>query len=143
MSQGPIWICRVPVVRAILRILAFPAGGREMRIRFRTAMTGVIVMWLMSVVPAIPQLRPGPVVNKPDTSVELETSQVGGRGWNLYSSVNALRCGYGQAIVGISSKRGSVLDYVQLACADISCNQNSCGWSQYNWGPSAGDATGG
>jgi hypothetical protein len=86
----------------------------------------------------------GPLVNKPNEFYETETQQVGGAGWNWYTYVGALRCsGTSQAIVGVSIVKGSVLDYVQIICANISCGPQGCGWTQSTWGPGAGNSKAG
>jgi hypothetical protein len=85
----------------------------------------------------------GPLVNSPNAYYENETQQVGGAGWHWYTYVGALRCqGDNEAIVGVFSRRGSVLDYVQIACAPIICGPQGCGWKHAAWGAGAGDAKG-
>lgn len=87
----------------------------------------------------------GPISNRPNDAYEEETKQVGGKGiWNYYSFVGALRCpGANDAIVGIYSRRGSILDYVQILCATVSCGPQGCGWRQSRFGPAKGNPSGG
>lgn len=87
----------------------------------------------------------GPISNRPNDAFEEETAQVGGKGvFNYYTFVGALRCtGQNESMVGIYTRRGSVLDYVRLACAVVSCGPRGCGWAQYHWGPGQGNPNGG
>lgn len=87
----------------------------------------------------------GPISNRPNNAFEEETAQVGGKGvFNYYSFVGALRClSQNESMVGIYTRRGSVLDYVRLACAVISCDRTGCRWTQYQWGPGKGNPNGG
>src|SRR5260370_33371382 len=96
----------------------------------------------------VPAQRPfpgGPISNRPNNAFEEETAQVGGKGvFNYYTFVGALRClGQTESMVGIYTRRGSVLDYVRLACAVISCDRTGCRWTQYHWGPGKGNPNGG
>ena len=59
------------------------------------------------------------------------------------ASSRELRCGDGESIVGLRVRRGEVLDGVQVACAKTSCSAGSCVWSAFQWGPNAGNLTGG
>ena len=105
-----------------------------------------LIPMLLSIQAAYPQspYPGGPLADKPNPFYETETQQVGGAGWNWYSYVGALRCtSENQAIVRLYSRRGSVLDYVRIACANISCGPQGCGWTQANWGAGVGDANGG
>ena len=83
--------------------------------------------------------RPGP--NEVDTSDR--GGQIGGiklgRGYRLID----LRCAPGEAIVGLRTRRGSVLDYVQIDCARPVCDSRGCQWSSSYSGPSAGNSGGG
>lgn len=86
----------------------------------------------------------GSLADKPNPFFESETQQVGGMGiYKWYTFVGALRCGANEAIVGLYSRRGSVLDYVRIACAPITCGPKGCGWQRARWGPGAGNANGG
>ena len=62
-----------------------------------------------------------------------------GRGYKLID----LRCGAGEAIVGLRTRRGSVLDYIQIDCARPVCDGRGCQWSSSLPGRSAGNAGGG
>jgi hypothetical protein len=81
--------------------------------------------------------RPGEI----DTAAE--GGQAGGkqigRGYRLID----LRCAPGEVIAGARIRRGSVLDYLEIACARPSCDVYGCGWTSYWWGMSAGDPGGG
>jgi hypothetical protein len=88
------------------------------------------------------QLPPGPLTNPPQPG-ETETIQAGGRDGN-YSWYGDLRCQRpNQAIVGVRIRTGSVLDYLQIACAVIECPNGKCGWTSYVSTISAGDPNGG
>ncbi len=71
---------------------------------------------------------------------ETETPQVGGAGFGSYSFVGSLRCNSpSDAIVGARSRKGAVVDYIQIACAPVT----NASWSTPYWGKSAGNAQGG
>lgn len=69
--------------------------------------------------------------------------QAGGQEWGAGYAFRTLRCGNGEAIVGARIRRGDVLDFLQVACAAVVCTGNTCQWSQYYWGPWAGNSSGG
>jgi hypothetical protein len=69
--------------------------------------------------------------------------QAGGKQWGAGYGCRTLRCGNGEAIVGARIRRGDVLDFLQVACAAVVCTGNTCQWSQYYWGPWAGNSSGG
>lgn len=81
--------------------------------------------------------RPGEI----DTAAE--GGQAGGtqigRGYRLID----LRCAPGDVLAGVRIRRGSVLDYLEIACARPSCDAYGCSWSSYSWGMSAGNPEGG
>jgi len=71
---------------------------------------------------------------------EVETRQIGGSGFGVNMSVGSLRCGPADAVmVGARTRKGSVVDYLQIACARY---QNGR-WGQRYWRSSAGNAEGG
>jgi hypothetical protein len=89
------------------------------------------------------KLPPGPLLDRPSAN-ERETVQAGGHGWGNYSQVGNLRCqGSREAIVGFRIRRGSALDYLQIACAAINCVGAKCGWTSYLSEGSAGNPSGG
>lgn len=71
---------------------------------------------------------------------ETETQQVGGAGIGSYSFVGSLRCNSpSDAIVGARTRKGAVIDYIQIACAPVS----NASWTTSYWGKGAGNAQGG
>jgi hypothetical protein len=86
--------------------------------------------------------RPGEV----DTAAA-RGGQAGGSGLTYGANwqLTALRCSAGQAIVGVTIRRGDALDYMQIACATPVCGNGGCQWatSSLNWGASAGNPDGG
>lgn len=100
----------------------------------------------------IPQSNPGNSAALPNATLqnepgpdEVETQQIGGAGWHVYYQVGALRCPAGEAMVGVRTRRGSVIDFMQVACAPVTCSARGCTWSGRtgHFGPSAGNPNGG
>lgn len=83
--------------------------------------------------------RPGP--NEVDTADR--GGQIGGFKLGRDYQLIDLRCGLGEAIVGLQTRRGSVLDYVQIRCAKPICDGRGCQWKTSYAGPSAGNSSGG
>lgn len=83
--------------------------------------------------------RPRP--NEVDTAAR--GGQVGGVKLGRDYRLMDLRCGVGEAIVGLRTRRGSVLDYVQINCARPVCDGRGCQWSSSYWGAAAGNSGGG
>ncbi|MGB7951368.1 MAG: hypothetical protein WCH75_27100 [Candidatus Binatia bacterium] len=78
---------------------------------------------------------------------EIDTADQGGQigGLHLgrgYELIN-LRCAAGEAIVGLETRRGSVLDYVRINCARPVCDNRGCQWSSQHSGAAAGNSGGG
>ncbi len=71
---------------------------------------------------------------------ETETPQVGGAGFSSYSFVGSLRCNSpSDAIVGARSRKGAVVDFIQIVCAPVT----NASWTTSYWGKSAGNNQGG
>ena len=88
-------------------------------------------------------LPPGRLETAP-RSYEVETRQVGGKGWNYYSFVGDLRCqGSDDALVGVRTVRSDMIDYIQPICAPIHCDQNGCIWTNGRTGKGAGNPNSG
>jgi hypothetical protein len=108
----------------------------------------VLLFLLVSVIipPAIglgqSPLPPGPLEVRPLPG-ETETVRAGGPD-GFFTWRGALRCERPEeAIVGVRVRRGSVLDYLQIVCAEISCANGRCGWTRYLSTRSAGNRDGG
>ncbi len=69
--------------------------------------------------------------------------QAGGIGLGIDYDLPTLRCGRGEAIVGVQIRRGDVLDYIQIACARPTCTAGGCQWTGSRAGPAAGNPAGG
>jgi hypothetical protein len=91
--------------------------------------------------PGVPmQSRPGP--GEVDTA-DRRGGQAGGIGAGVGYTLPTLRCPRGAAIVGARIRRGDVLDWIQIACAQPNCANGACQWAQRDWGPAAGNPQGG
>jgi len=86
------------------------------------------------------QSQPGP--GEIDTA-EHPDGQAGGKGLGRNYDLDALRCGAQEMIVGVRLRRGHVLDYLQIACAQPSCEGSDCQWETARWGMAAGNPDGG
>lgn len=86
------------------------------------------------------QSRPGP--GEVDTA-NRRGGQAGGIGSGVGYTLPTLRCPRGEAIVGARIRRGDVLDWLQIACAQPNCANGECRWTQRSWGPAAGNPQGG
>lgn len=84
----------------------------------------------------------GELVSPPGPG-EQETAQAGG-GVGRFSVVGALRCPSGQAMVGVRTATGPLLNFLELACAPIACEAGQCRWRPETmaWASPAGDRTG-
>jgi hypothetical protein len=89
------------------------------------------------------QLPPGRIETRKNQD-EKETGQAGGQKWGVYQTVNDLRCEKsGEALVGVKTSRGTVLDKVQILCAPVTCSGSNCSWRNAYWAGSAGNLAGG
>jgi hypothetical protein len=89
------------------------------------------------------QLPPGRITSSPKVD-EVETVQAGGKGWNRYVFVGELRCERpGDALVGLTTRHGTVLDYLALTCAPVKCTGANCSWTNPYDGRSGGNLAGG
>jgi hypothetical protein len=79
----------------------------------------------------------------PPRAGEQETAQAGG-GTGRFSFVGALRCAEGQAIVGVRTAQGPLLNGLALGCAEIGCEAGQCRWraERLVWSGSAGQRSG-
>jgi hypothetical protein len=84
----------------------------------------------------------GELVSPPGPG-EQETAQAGG-GTGRFSVVGALRCPGGQAMVGVRTATGPLLNFLELACAPVSCEGGQCRWRPETmaWAAPAGERTG-
>jgi hypothetical protein len=84
----------------------------------------------------------GDLVSPPGPG-EQETAQAGG-GVGRFSFVGALRCPAGQAMVGLRTATGPLLNFLELACAPVDCEGGQCRWrpEAMAWAASAGQRTG-
>jgi hypothetical protein len=84
----------------------------------------------------------GELVSPPGPG-EQETAQAGG-GTGRFSVVGALRCPGGQAMVGIRTATGPLLNFMELACAPVTCEAGQCGWRPETmaWASPAGERAG-
>lgn len=84
----------------------------------------------------------GELVSPPGPG-EHETVQAGG-GVGRFSFVGALRCPAGQAMVGLRTATGPLLNFLELACAPIDCEGGQCRWraETMSWAAPAGERTG-
>jgi hypothetical protein len=88
------------------------------------------------------RLPPGPIEVAPLPG-ETATARAGGPTGNFVSR-DALRCGRpDEAIVGFRTRRGSVLDYLQIVCAPVQCRGSDCSWTRFLSTSSVGDPNGG
>lgn len=79
----------------------------------------------------------------PPRAGEQETAQAGG-GSGRFSFVGALRCGQGEAIVGVRTSEGPLLNALALGCAGIRCEAGQCRWrpDRISWSAAAGQRAG-
>lgn len=79
----------------------------------------------------------------PPRAGEQETAQAGG-GSGRFSFVGALRCGEGEAIVGLRLAQGPLLNGIALGCAEIRCDGGQCRWrpDRVDWSVAAGERAG-
>jgi hypothetical protein len=98
----------------------------------------VTVLALLAALPA----GAGELVSPPGPG-EQETAQVGG-GTGRFSFVGALRCPAGQAMVGVRTATGPLLNFIELACAPVACEAGQCAWqlAAMVWHASAGERRG-
>jgi len=88
------------------------------------------------------RLPPGPLEIAPLPG-ETATARAGGP-TGVFVSKEALRCARpDEAIVGFRTRRGSVLDYLQIVCAQVQCRGSDCGWTRSLSTGSVGDPNGG
>jgi hypothetical protein len=88
------------------------------------------------------RLPPG-AVEVPPLPGETATVRAGGP-TGVFVSRDALRCTRpDEAIVGFRTRRGSVLDYLQIVCAAVQCRGTDCGWTRSLSTGSVGDPNGG
>jgi hypothetical protein len=83
--------------------------------------------------------RPRP--NEVDTADR--GGQIGGSKLGRSYRLIDLRCAAGEAIVGLRTRRGSVLDYIQIECARPVCDSAGCQWRTSFPGRAAGGSDGG
>lgn len=121
-------------------------GGRR---ALCTAAAAAIVLlpfaMLLFAPPALSQspLPPGPLGGTPRAG-EAKTAQTGGNGAGVYLKLGDLRCPADRpAIVGVRTRHGTVLDFIQIGCASLACDGKSCRRSDVSWGASAGNPSGG
>jgi hypothetical protein len=69
--------------------------------------------------------------------------QAGGALLGRNYTLETLRCGAGEAIVGARVRRGVVLDRLEIACAAPICDAAGCRWSGLRPGGAAGNDAGG
>jgi hypothetical protein len=82
------------------------------------------------------QLPPGRLSNDPISGAETATQQIGGAGWWRYMDIGAMRCNSGtDAIVGVSTIKGTLIDYIRIACAPVARYRNGWFWdnAQVYW----------
>lgn len=88
-------------------------------------------------------LPPGPLGGT-SRAGEVKTAQTGGNGAGVYLELGDLRCTAARpAIVGVRTRHGTVLDFIQIGCASLACDGKSCRWDDVSWGASAGNPSGG
>lgn len=90
-------------------------------------------------------LPPGRITDDP-TFQETGTIQLGGEGWSRYSWVGSLRCRLPtDAIVGVRTRKGTVVDYIQIACAPVVQGGGAWSWNPQSayWAAGAGNPNGG
>jgi hypothetical protein len=110
--------------------------------RARPAVAVMSALLCAQTAPAQSPLPPGPLDLKPMQG-ETATVRAGGPD-GFFVSRDILRCAGAQdAIVGLRTRRGSVLDYLQIVCAPVQCNGSNCGWNSYVSTSSVGDPNGG
>ncbi len=82
------------------------------------------------------------IVNAPRAG-EMETVQAGG-GTGRYAFVGSLRCPDAQAIIGIRLAQGPLVNFLELACAPVSCEAGQCRWraADVTWAAAAGNRMG-
>jgi hypothetical protein len=81
-------------------------------------------------------------LNEYDTA-ERPDGQAGGALLGRNYTLETLRCGAGEAIVGARVRRGVVLDHLEIACAVPTCDAAGCRWSELRPGGAAGNDAGG
>jgi hypothetical protein len=93
---------------------------------------------LLASVPASAQL-----LVSPPRAGEQETGQAGG-GTGRFGFVGALRCADGQAIVGVRTAQGPLLNRLELGCAPVGCEAGQCRWrtDRLEWAAGAGPRSG-
>jgi hypothetical protein len=107
---------------------------------FSTALALVLLVFIGS--PAHAQMIP------PDQTTTLPgeqgSQQIGGHGQVIGNEAGNLRCrNEGDPIVGMITRKGSVVDYLQLICGRLARIGGRLGWNQFYAGASAGDLKGG
>ncbi|HMN81954.1 MAG TPA: hypothetical protein PKA20_18795 [Burkholderiaceae bacterium] len=105
----------------------------------------LLLALLLFAPPALSQspLPPGPLGGTPRAG-EVKTAQTGGNGAGVYLKLGDLRCPADRpAIVGVRTRHGTVLDFIQVGCASLACDGKSCRWDDVSWGASAGNPSGG
>jgi hypothetical protein len=100
--------------------------------------TALAALLLLAAAPAAAQL-----LVSPPRAGEQETAQAGG-GSGRFSFVGALRCGEGQAIVGVRTAQGPLLNALSLGCAEIRCEAGQCRWrpDRVAWSAAVGQRAG-
>jgi hypothetical protein len=92
------------------------------------------------------QLPPGRLTHDPKMRVETPTQQIGGAGWWYYTSIGTLRCdSWTDAIVGVSTNKGTLIDYIQIDFAPVARYRNGCVWDRAcaYWAEGRGNPNGG
>jgi len=111
------------------------------------AVSMLLLLILIGASQALAQPLTVPMQSRPRPN-ELDTADQGGqaggdqtgRGYRLQD----LRCGTGEAVVGLRIRRGDVLDFVQVGCGTPVCTNRGCSWGgNINWEMSAGNPNGG
>ena len=92
------------------------------------------------------QLPPGRLADDPEPGVEVPTQQIGGAGWWRYTAIGALRCNsWTDAIVGVATNKGTLVDYIQIVCAPVARYRNGWFWDKTRsyWQTGRGNPRGG
>jgi hypothetical protein len=100
--------------------------------------TALALLVVFAAAPAAAQL-----LVSPPRAGEQETAQAGG-GSGQVSFLGALRCGEGQAIVGVRTVQGPLLNALSLGCAEIRCEAGQCRWrpDRVAWSAPVGQSAG-
>jgi hypothetical protein len=80
--------------------------------------------------------------NEYDTADQPQ-GQAGGALLGRNYTLETVRCGDGEAIVGLRLRRGAVLDSLEIGCAVPACDASGCRWSGVHAGGAAGNQAGG